>query len=338
MRIYILYIFLLSSVILNAQQNDFLKINARDISSLQLSQIAAKIDSLPLSKSFQSSSSLFLSGKSIYMLGMRSILQFTTEGQFVQEINCDGFALDIAGDETKKELYVPVRKEEKYFLNCYNFEGRLKKVLALEQDIVCCRFFENKLWLLQATICNDTVSYSLSNLDISSKEKREYGVFHKDYYREGFTITSKGSFSVLNNNLFFNIYTDTVMYQIRGDKYAPYVSWEIKPKCRFLNERGVIAAKAIIGRYLFINYSRNDESDKEGVTCQSYLYVKDLKDGADFNIGCEWDFEGAAKGIEDDISGLGHVLVGASINRKDCFYVRKTSNGKPYLYFIYLKK
>lgn len=63
--------------------------------------------------------------------------------------------------------------------------------------------FENKVWMQQYFMRDDTSYYKLSNIDCMSGDIEDLGVFHKDYYWAGFSIASTATFSIVNGRLFF---------------------------------------------------------------------------------------------------------------------------------------
>ena len=52
---------------------------------------------------------------------------------------------------------------------------------------VLVTFFENKVWMQQYFMQDDTSYYKLSNIDCMSGDIEDLGVFHKDYYWAGFS-------------------------------------------------------------------------------------------------------------------------------------------------------
>lgn len=46
------------------------------------------------------------------------------------------------------------------------------------------------------------------------------------------------TFSIVNGRLFFSMGTDSTLYQVRGNRFEPYLRWCIEPGKRFLSERG----------------------------------------------------------------------------------------------------
>ena len=84
-----------------------------------------------------------------------------------------------------------------------------------------------------------------------SGDIEDLGVFHKDYYWAGFSIASTATFSIVNGRLFFSMGTDSTLYQVRGNRFEPYLRWCIEPGKRFLSERGGVELPRFI-RTLFI--------------------------------------------------------------------------------------
>ena len=93
-------------------------------------------------------------------------------------------------------------------------------------------------WMQQYFMRDDTSYYKLSNIDCMSGDIEDLGVFHKDYYWAGFSIASTATFSIVNGRLFFSMGTDSTLYQVRGNRFEPYLRWCIEPGKRFLSERG----------------------------------------------------------------------------------------------------
>ena len=85
-------------------------------------------------------------------------------------------------------------------MECYDYSGKLLRQYPLEQNVCACTFFENKVWMQQYFMRDDTSYYKLSNIDCMSGDIEDLGVFHKDYYWAGFSIASTATFSIVNGS------------------------------------------------------------------------------------------------------------------------------------------
>ena len=219
-------------------------------------------------------------------------------------------------------------KNEKCVLECYDYSGKLLRQYPLEQNVCACTFFENKVWMQQYFMRDDTSYYKLSNIDCMSGDIEDLGVFHKDYYWAGFSIASTATFSIVNGRLFFSMGTDSTLYQVRGNRFEPYLRWCIEPGKRFLSERGALNCHALFGRYLFVKYSRNDLDDPDGISCKDYLYVRSVKgSSAEYNVQYLGNELSWTAGVVDDLYHTGYVSLSMS-NRQDCLYFTTEQRNK----------
>ena len=214
-------------------------VSTQRLTTLNLSNIADKSTVISLNKKPGQHQSIWFSGQYIYLAGItNNVHQYHLSGQYIRTFKCGGYILGITGDEAKHELYIPISKNEKCVLECYDYSGKLLRQYPLEQNVCACTFFENKVWMQQYFMRDDTSYYKLSNIDCMSGDIEDLGVFHKDYYWAGFSIASTATFSIVNGRLFFSMGTDSTLYQVRGNRFEPYLRWCIEPGKRFLSERG----------------------------------------------------------------------------------------------------
>lgn len=232
-------ILFLSPFFIWGQKENVLFVSTQRLTTLNLSNIADKSTVISLNKKPGQHQSIWFSGQYIYLAGItNNVHQYHLSGQYIRTFKCGGYILGITGEEAKHELYIPISKNEKCVLECYDYSGKLLRQYPLEQNVCACTFFENKVWMQQYFMRDDTSYYKLSNIDCMSGDIEDLGVFHKDYYWAGFSIASTATFSIVNGRLFFSMGTDSTLYQVRGNRFEPYLRWCIEPGKRFLSERG----------------------------------------------------------------------------------------------------
>lgn len=340
MKLFYIFLLLVSSFSLFGQRENELQINAQHLTSLKLSDFADKSDAIQLSKKPETNQFIWVSAPYLYLAGINKIYQYHFPGKYIRAFDCGGFVLGIAGDEVKRELYIPVSKDGKISLNCYDYSGILLREFSLKHNVCTCINFENRIWMIQSFQQNDTVYYKLSNVDNMNGEVNDLGVFHKDYYWPGFSVTSAAVFSMVNGRLFFSVNTDSTLYQVRGNRFEPYLRWRIEPEKRFLSDRDVVGGHMLMGPYLFVNYGRNDPDDPNGVSCKKYLYIKTIKGTPEeYNVRYEGNVDGWSDGLVDDLYHTGYVSLSKLINKPDYLYftsMRVDEQTKKSEYWIYL--
>ena len=292
MKKYIFLIILFTfSAFYGKSENDVIVIDSSDtIPCFKLSEVAQRVDSVSLKiKGMGSAQNIFLSEDYIFLQGVSSVAQYTRSGKLLRILDCEDYTMDIAGDVTKNELYVPTGFQGKYDVRCFDMHtGRLKRKFALDSlDVTSCVFFENALWMLRGAYLNRAVEYSLSKMDCQTGNIQNLGTFYKESYDKGAIFLSKGNFSIYQGRLFFALNTGNTVYEIRGDKMVPYLQWQIEPNEHYFPQYEAICNKAKVGRYLFVNYRlmflKEGEGDEDEVA--SYWFVKDLE----FNVHMEWE-------------------------------------------------
>lgn len=192
-------ILFLSPFFIWGQKENVLFVSTQRLTTLNLSNIADKSTVISLNKKPGQHQSIWFSGQYIYLAGItNNVHQYHLSGQYIRTFKCGGYILGITGDEAKHELYIPISKNEKCVLECYDYSGKLLRQYPLEQNVCACTFFENKVWMQQYFMRDDTSYYKLSNIDCMSGDIEDLGVFHKDYYWAGFSIASTATFSIVN--------------------------------------------------------------------------------------------------------------------------------------------
>lgn len=319
----------LSSLFVWGQKENVLPISTQCLTSLNLSDIADKSAIISLNEKPNQYQFIWFTKQYLYLAGINNdVYQYHISGQYIRSFKCGGHILGFTGDEAKRELYIPVSKNEKCVLECYDYFGNLLRKFPLEHAVSSCVHFENEVWMVQNFIRADTVCYELSKLDCMNGDISKLGVFYKDYYWPGFSIICKASFSQVNGRLYFSVNTDSTLYQVRGDRFEPYLRWHINPEKRFLSERGVLDSHILSGCYLFVKYSRNDPDDSEGKSCKDYLYVKSIKGSpVEYNVQYVGNALKRSAGMVDDLYHTGYVGLLMS-NKPNCFYFTAEQKNK----------
>lgn len=339
-RLYI-FILLVFSFPMMGQIKNELQISTQKLTSLKLSDFAERQDSILLDKKPEMYQFQWFSDQYLYLAGINMVYQYHLSGKYIRSFDCGGLVLGIAGDDVKRELYIPVSKGDQISLNCYDYSGNLLRKFSLGHSVSACVHFENEVWMIQNFIQADTVYYELSKIDCMNGDISKFGVFHKDYYWSGFSIVAGAVFSRVNEKLYFSVNTDSTLFQVRGDRFEPYLRWNITPEKRFLSERDVIEEHILVGTYLFVNYSRNNPDDPDGVSCKKYLYVKDIKRiSGEYNV-CydERGLSDCVEGVMDDLYYTGTVYLSIPFNKPDCLCfssVQANKQTKKNNYCIYL--
>lgn len=310
------------------QKENMLSISTQRLTSLKLSDIADKSAIITLNKKPEQLQFSWFA-EQIYVAGLNNdVYQYHLSGQYVRTFKCGGYILGLTGDEAKRELYIPVSKNEKCVLECYDYSGNLLRKFPLGNAVSSCVHFENEVWMIQNFIQADTVYYELSKVDCMNGNISKLGVFHKDYYRPGFFIACGAVFSQVNGRLYFSVNTDSTLYQVRGNRFEPYLRWHINPEKRFLSERGVLDSHILSGRYLLVKYSRNDPEDPEGNSCKDYLYVKSIKGlPVEYNVQYVGIVQERSAGMVDDLYHTGYVGLLMS-NKPNCLYFTSEQKNK----------
>ena len=165
-------------------ENDEIVIDSSDtIPCFKLSEVAQSVDTVSLKiKGMGSAQNIFLSEDYIFLQGVSSVAQYTRSGKLLRILDCEDYAMDIAGDVTKNELYVPTGFQGKYDVRCFDMHtGRLKRKFALDSlDVTSCVFFENTLWMLRGAYLNGPIEYSLSKMDCQTGDIETLGIFYKE--------------------------------------------------------------------------------------------------------------------------------------------------------------
>ena len=272
-------------------ENDVIVIDSSDtIPCFKLSEVAQSVDTVSLKiKGMGSAQNIFLSEDYIFLQGASSVAQYTRSGKLLRILDCEDYTMDIAGDVTKNELYVPTGFQGKYDVRCFDMHtGRLKRKFALDSlDVTSCVFFENALWMLRGAYLNGPIEYSLSKMDCQTGDIETLGIFYKE------------PSSIYQGRLFFALNAGNTLYEIRGDKMVPYLRWQIEPGERYSSQYEAICNKAKVGRYLFIEYGLMPLTKEEAPT--SYWFVKDLESDRQFNVHMEWGKKGGS-GVRKMIS------------------------------------
>ena len=325
-------------------ENDVIVIDSSDtIPCFKLSEVAQSVDSVSLKiKGMGGDQNVFLSEDYIFLQGVSSVAQYTRSGKLLRILDCEDYTMDIAGDVTKNELYVPTGFQGKYDVRCFDMHtGRLKRKFALDSlDVTSCVFFENALWMLRGAYLNRAVEYSLSKMDCQTGNIQNLGTFYKESYDKGAIFLSKGNFSIYQGRLFFALNTGNTLYEIRGDKMVPYLRWQIEPKEYYFPQYEAICNKAKVGRYLFVNYRlmflKEGEGDEDEVA--SYWFVKDLESDRQFNVHLEWEKGVCIRGTEDDICHSGRFTFQPLYSLPNHFYFTKETDEGLTFYIVKVKE
>ena len=143
MKKYIFLIILFTfSAFYGKSENDVIVIDSSDtIPCFKLSEVAQSVDSVSL----KGAQNVFLSEDYIFLQGVSSVAQYTRSGKLLRILDCEDYTKDIAGDTTKKELYVFTGDQGRHDVRCFDMHtGRLKRKFALDSlDVTSCVFFEN---------------------------------------------------------------------------------------------------------------------------------------------------------------------------------------------------
>ena len=340
MKKYIFLIILFTfSAFYGKSENDVIVIDSSDtIPCFKLSEVAQSVDTVSLKiKGMGSAQNIYISEDYIFLQGVSSVAQYTRSGKLLRILDCEDYAMDIAGDVTKNELYVPTGFQGEYDLRCFDMHtGRLKRKFALDSlDVTSCVFFENALWMLRGACLNKAVEYSLSKMDCQTGDIQNLGIFYEESYDKG-AIVSKGNFSIYQGRLFFALNIGSTLYEIRGDKMVPYLQWQIEPGERYSSQYEAGCNKAKVGRYLFIEYGLMPLTKEEAPT--SYWFVKDLESDRQFNVHMEWEKGGCVRGTEDDICHSGRFTFHPLYSLPNHFYFTKETDEGLTFYIVKVKK
>ena len=340
MKKYIFLILFAFFAFYGKSENDVIVIDSSDtIPCFKLSEVAQSVDTVSLKiKGMGSAQNIFLSEDYIFLRGVSSVAQYTRSGKLLRILDCEDYTMDIAGDTTKKELYVFTGDQGRHGVRCFDMHtGRLKRKFALDSlDVTSCVFFENALWMLRGAYLNGAVEYSLSKMDCQTGDIQNLGIFYKESYDKG-AIVSKGNFSIYQGRLFFALNIGSTLYEIRGDKMVPYLQWQIEPGERYSSKYEVICNKAKVGRYLFIEYGLMPLTKEEAPT--SYWFVKkDLESDRQFNVHMEWGKKGGIRSTEDDICHSGWFTFQPLYSLPNHFYFTKETDEGLTFYIVKVKE
>ena len=344
MKKYIFLIILFTfSAFYGKSENDVIVIDSSDtIPCFKLSEVAQSVDSISLKiKGMGSAQNIYISEDYIFLRGVSSVAQYTRSGKLLRILDCEDYTMDIAGDTTKKELYVFTGDQGRHDVRCFDMHtGRLKRKFALDSlEATSCVFFENALWMLRGAYLNGPIEYSLSKMDCQTGDIETLGIFYKEpSYDDGVAIVSKGNFSIYQGRLFFALNAGNTLYEIRGDKMVPYLRWQIEPKEHYFPQYEAICNKAKVGRYLFVNYRLMflKEGDEDEVA--SYWFVKDLESDRQFNVHMEWEKRGCIRGTEDDICHSGRFTFHPLYSLPNHFYFTKETDEGLTFYIVKVKE
>lgn len=180
-RLYIFILLVFSFPMMRQIKNE-LQISTQKLMPLKLSDFAEMQDSILLDKKPEMCQFQWFSDQYLYLAGINMVYQYHLSGKYIRSFDCGGFVLGIAGDDVKRELYIPVSKDDQISLNCYDYSGNLLRKFSLGHSVSACVHFENEVWMIQNFIQADTVYYELSKIDCMNGDISKLGVFHKDYY------------------------------------------------------------------------------------------------------------------------------------------------------------
>jgi hypothetical protein len=325
---------LINGSLLYGQQAKEIYIDTKDAqSSFKLSEIAEEVTPVPLEIETGMIQNIFLAPECFIIVSHNSVVQFDLSGKFIRAIDCGGFIGNgIAYDAIKKELYVPIKKEIKR----YDASGRLKKTYKLENNIINCSFSDNNLWIQSYEFTEDrTTYYYLSRLNLltgkesavqlSSGNKEIETTLPFKSRSEPYTIkdsvsigasvgvSSTGYFSTYNQTAVSSLAVDSILYQIQEQKATPLIRLHITPPVQSQWDISPITTKGFIGKYLFVNYLRNN---------QFYLYVQDMKSEKSYHVIMKMmpNTVKRTSGIEDDIFHTGYCTISCPLDRDGYFY------------------
>lgn len=289
-----------------------------------MSDIAEKVIPIPLSKDVSLIQGMFWTGDFCYVVSSRDIWQYTTSGDFVRAIHCEGAVCAITGDLVKKELYavVNIGREERSELWCFDFSGKLRRRIVLRNYcIVSCAFYDNLVWLLSETFADKKVCSHYSYVDVlTNKEIFLQHKLDKPFIKlssgEFIGAGSTGTLSISNNNLFCN-WGDNIIWHIQKGKVKPVMKFEVIQKYR----KKLICLKGVVGNYVFFNYYLDDNI--------SNLYLRNLRTGKTYHVNYHGAFGNYTKGAVDDIYNSGYFdVVTAPLNQEGYFWFVKDMRGK----------
>ena len=123
-RLYI-FILLVFSFPMMGQIKNELQISTQKLMPLKLSDFAEMQDSILLDKKPEMCQFQWFSDQYLYLAGINMVYQYHLSGKYIRSFDCGGFVLGIAGDDVKRELYIPVSKDDQISLNCYDYSGNL---------------------------------------------------------------------------------------------------------------------------------------------------------------------------------------------------------------------
>ncbi|MDR0835378.1 MAG: hypothetical protein LBN11_02205 [Tannerella sp.] len=323
-----------------------IKINAKDIVPMSLSDIATAVHHIDLepagfeyiSEVTYADPYLFINVHSIVneQKTPTRMLQYNLTGKLVREIlneETEGSKIGkVMCDISQKRLFVAFGRETK----CYDFSGKLLNAIPITPSP---KFYYNQqFWMTSVEPKNDIIHYSLSNYDLNTFVKTNITADIKDKVIRGdggaFTACHP-SFSVYDNSVHVAFSgLDNTIYRVQGQKLSPIIQYSTVPPPSMPIDKYGYKFQGFIGKYLFIHYM---------LKMQSYLYVEDLSNKRTYNVKFIM-YPTAKEGITDDLFGTGVCDV-RPLNVENHFYfVKKTNeatvkNGNPdENYTIYIAK
>ena len=311
---------------LYAQQMREFHVDATEITSLKLSEIAEKVIPIPLNKDVPGIQMVFWAGEYLFLASLREVWQYDISGKFIRTISCSGgFVCGVAGDLTKKELYISAKVANGNGCEvwCFDFEGKLKKKIALRNpNVVSCLYHNNVLWILSEKFVDEKMRGYYSYVDISTGEE----TFIAQPFDKPSKVLSSGmnanrigflgSLSLSNNRLFAN-WNDNIIWNIQRDNVIPVYKFVVTQQYR---ELMMGFYKGVLGNYVYFNYSVDDD--------ESYLYLRHLLTGKTFYVKYIGVYDGMLEGAIDDIYNSGRFSLKKPLSQEGYFWFIKDMRGK----------
>lgn len=328
-----------------------IKINAKDIVPVSLSDIATAVRHIDLEPAgFEKIDNVIYADPylfvNVYSIENEQktptrILQYNLTGKLLREIlneKTEGNKiLKVMCDISLKRLFVAFGKETK----CYDFSGKLLNAIPIMPSPAF--YYNQQFWMTSIEPKNDIIHYSLSNYNLNTSVKSKIAADLKDKVTRGGDGAFTGFspvFSVYNNSVHVAFSgLDNTIYRVQGQKLNPVIQFTTVPDSPASSksfDKYVHKFQGFIGKYLFIHYM---------IKRQMYLYVEDLSNKRMYNVKVTIHPNAKEEGITDDIFGSGVCDV-APLNVENLFYfVKKTNeatvkNKKPdeNYYTIYIAK
>jgi hypothetical protein len=319
-KYFFLYFLFLNFSLLQGQQVKVINIDTENTDALNLSEIAEKVTPITLENDLQIFG-VFLTNDYLFVASFSSVFQYDISGKFIREIKYGGHTGNITGDTTKKELYIPISKDNQ--IKSYDFSGKLKKTYILKNKSNNCFFYKNQLWIHSYDHPREKskADHILSNLILETGEETLHSFILHQQFGENQTawLMANGQFSIHDNAVNFSLATDSVLYKFQEREAKPVEQWHIKPFASTLKDRG-FGKSGFIGKYLFINYSRGNKE---------YLYLEDTKNGKKYHVKIKFEDSIFTDGIKDDLFNTGYVNIDHTLNQEGYFYFTKKANETP---------